>query len=124
DLCTRLVYTPQGGYDTHATQQFSHANLVNEFAGAVTAFFEDLKTAKLADRVTLLAFSEFGRTIKENGSGGTDHGTAGAVFLAGPHVKGGVVGTLPSLTDLDKGEPKMTTDFRRVYATLLADWLA
>jgi uncharacterized protein (DUF1501 family) len=90
----------------------------------VNAFFEDLKAAKLADRVTLLAFSEFGRTIKENGSGGTDHGTAGVVFLAGPHVKGGVVGTLPSLTDLDKGEPKMTTDFRRVYATVLADWLA
>jgi uncharacterized protein (DUF1501 family) len=123
DLGTRVFYTVQGGYDTHATQQFTHSNLLNEFAGAVNAFFEDLKAAKLADRVTLLAFSEFGRTIKENGSAGTDHGTAGVVFLAGPHVKGGVVGTLPSLTDLDKGEPKMTTDFRRIYATLLADWL-
>jgi uncharacterized protein (DUF1501 family) len=124
DLGTRVFYTTQGGYDTHATQQFSHANLLNEFAGAVAAFFADLQNAKLADRVTMLAFSEFGRTIKENGSGGTDHGTAGVVFLAGPHVKGGVAGTLPSLTDLDKGEPKMTTDFRRVYATVLADWLA
>jgi uncharacterized protein (DUF1501 family) len=124
DLGTRVFYTTQGGYDTHATQQFTHANLLNEFAGAVAAFFADLQTAKLADRVTLLAFSEFGRTIKENGSAGTDHGTAGVVFLAGPHVKGGVTGTLPSLTDLDKGEPKMTTDFRRIYATLLADWLA
>jgi uncharacterized protein (DUF1501 family) len=123
DLGTRVFYTTQGGYDTHATQQFSHANLLNEFAGAVNAFFGDLQSARLADRVTLLAFSEFGRTIKENGSGGTDHGTAGVVFLAGPHVKGGVVGTLPSLTDLDAGEPKMTTDFRRVYATLLTDWL-
>jgi uncharacterized protein (DUF1501 family) len=124
DLGTRVFYTTQGSFDTHATQQFTHANLLNEFAGAVAAFFADLQTAKLADRVTLLAFSEFGRTIKENGSGGTDHGTAGVVFVAGPHVKGGVTGTLPSLTDLDKGEPKMTTDFRRVYATLLADWLA
>jgi uncharacterized protein (DUF1501 family) len=123
DLGTRVFYTVQGSYDTHATQQFTHANLLNEFAGAVAAFFADLQAAKLADRVTLLAFSEFGRTIKENGSGGTDHGTAGVVFLAGPHVQGGVLGTLPSLTDLDKGEPKMTTDFRRVYATALVDWL-
>jgi uncharacterized protein (DUF1501 family) len=123
DLGTRVFYTVQGGYDTHATQQFSHSNLLFEFAGAVNAFFADLQTAKLADRVTLLAFSEFGRTIKENGSAGTDHGTAGAVFLCGPKVKSGVIGTLPSLTELEKGEPKMTTDFRRVYATVLSDWL-
>src|SRR5438132_4483358 len=74
-------------------------------------------------RVTLLAFSEFGRTIKENGSAGTDHGTAGAVFLAGPGIQGGVAGAVPSLTDLAGGEPKMTTDFRRVYAAVLEDWL-
>jgi uncharacterized protein (DUF1501 family) len=97
--------------------------LLSEFAGAVNAFFNDLQDAKLADRVTLLAFSEFGRTIKENGSAGTDHGTAGVTFLFGPKVKGGVVGTLPSLTDLDAGEPKMTTDFRRIYSTILGDWL-
>jgi uncharacterized protein (DUF1501 family) len=89
----------------------------------VAAFFDDLKAAQLADRVTLLAFSEFGRTIQENGSAGTDHGTAGAMFLAGPGVRGGVTGTLPSLTDLAGGEPKMTTDFRRVYATVLDHWL-
>jgi uncharacterized protein (DUF1501 family) len=123
DLGTRVFYTTQGTYDTHSAQQFPHSNLLNEFAGAVAAFFADLQTAKLADRVTLLAFSEFGRTIQENGSGGTDHGTAGVVFLAGPHVKGGVAGILPSFTDLDKGEPKMTTDFRRVYATVLGEWL-
>ena len=123
DSAARIYYTTQGGYDTHAAQQFAHSNLLSEFAGAVAAFFADLTTAKLADRVALLAFSEFGRTIKENGSAGTDHGTAGCVFLAGPGVKGGVQGTQPSLTDLDKGEPKMTTDFRAVYATVLADWL-
>jgi uncharacterized protein (DUF1501 family) len=119
----RVYYTTQGGYDTHAAQQFAHFNLLSEFAGAVAAFFADLTTAKLADRVALLAFSEFGRTIKENGSAGTDHGTAGCVFLAGPGVRGGIPSTQPSLTELVVGEPKMTTDFRAVYATVLADWL-
>ena len=71
----------------------------------------------------LLAFSEFGRTIKENGSAGTDHGTTGCVFVAGAGVKGGLIGAMPSLTDLEQGEPKMTTDFRRIYATVLDQWL-
>jgi len=123
DLGTRVLYTQQGSYDTHASQSFTHANLLSNFAGAVQAFFADLQQAKLAERVVLLAFSEFGRTIKENGSGGTDHGTAGCVFLAGPGVKGGLIGTMPSLTDLVQGEPKMTLDFRRIYATLLDGWL-
>jgi uncharacterized protein (DUF1501 family) len=124
DVGSRVFYTQQSGYDTHAQQLFTHANLLGEFAGAVAAFFADLKESKLADRVTLLAFSEFGRTIKENGSAGTDHGTTGVMFVAGPSVKGGVVGTMPSLTDLDGGEPKRTTDFRSVYAAALRDWLA
>jgi uncharacterized protein (DUF1501 family) len=119
----RVYYTAQGGYDTHGQQQFTHYSLLREFAGAVAAFFSDLTTAKVAQRVVLLAFSEFGRTIRENGSAGTDHGTAGAVFLAGPRVKGGIHGTSPSLTDLAGGEPKMTTDFRRIYAATLTDWL-
>jgi uncharacterized protein (DUF1501 family) len=123
NLGARVFYTTQGGYDTHSGQRFAHSGLLSEFAGAVAAFFEDLKSAKLADRVTLLAFSEFGRTIKENGSAGTDHGTAGSVFLAGPAVKSGLVGTMPSLTDLSGGEPKMTTDFRAVYAAISTDWL-
>jgi uncharacterized protein (DUF1501 family) len=97
--------------------------LLGEFAGAVAAFFADLKESKLDDRVTLMAFSEFGRTISENGSAGTDHGTAGAMFVAGPMLKGGVIGTMPSLTDLDGGEPKMTSDFREVYAAVLEEWL-
>jgi uncharacterized protein (DUF1501 family) len=123
ELGSRVFYTVQGGYDTHASQAFRHFSLLSEFAGAVAAFFADLKAAKLSERVTLLAFSEFGRTIKENGSAGTDHGTAGVVFLAGPGVKGGSAGSMPSLTDLVKREPKMTTDFRRVYATVLEGWL-
>jgi uncharacterized protein (DUF1501 family) len=119
DLGTRVFYTVQSGYDTHAAQSFTHANLLGQFAGAVQAFFSDLEKARLAERVTLLAFSEFGRTIKENGSAGTDHGTTGCVFVAGPDVKGGLIGSLPSLTSLEQGEPKMTTDFRSIYATLL-----
>lgn len=123
DLGPRVFYTLQSGYDTHASQTNSHANLLREFAEAVKAFFADLSEAKLAERVVLLAFSEFGRTIAENGSSGTDHGTAGSVFLVGPSVKGGLIGTMPSLTDLDEGEPKMTTDFRNIYAAILDHWL-
>ncbi len=119
----RVYYTQQSGYDTHSQQMFAHASLLSEFAEAVAAFFADLKESKLTDQVTLLSFSEFGRTIKENGSAGTDHGTAGACFVAGPTVKSGPIGTMPSLTDLADGEPKMTTDFRQVYAALLQDWL-
>jgi uncharacterized protein (DUF1501 family) len=122
-LGARVFYTLQAGYDTHANQRFTHSGLLSEFAGAVAAFFDDLKAANLAGRVALVAFSEFGRTIKENGSVGTDHGTAGVVFLAGPGVRGGVTGTMPSLTELETGEPKMTTDFRGVYAAALTDWL-
>ncbi len=123
DLGARVFYTTQTGYDTHAGQRFAHAALLGEFAAAVAAFFADLGSAGLADRVALLAFSEFGRTIKENGSAGTDHGTAGCAFLLGPGVKGGVCGSTPSLTDLERGEPKMTADFRRVYAAVLERWL-
>ena len=123
ELGARVFYTIQSGYDTHAAQTFTHANLLSEFAGAVASFFDDLKGARLADRVTLLAFSEFGRTIRENGSAGTDHGTAGVVFLAGPALRGGLAGAMPSLTDLAGGEPNMTTDFRGVYASVLEDWL-
>ena len=123
DIGARVFYAQQSGYDTHSQQQFAHANLLGEFAGAVAAFFADLTESKLADRVTLLSFSEFGRTIKENGSAGTDHGTAGACFVAGPAVNAGLVGTLPSLTELEKGEPKMTTDFRAVYRAALGDFM-
>jgi uncharacterized protein (DUF1501 family) len=123
DYGARMYYTLQPGYDTHSLQAVPHSGLLFELAGALAAFFDDLRAAKLADRVAVLAFSEFGRTIKENASGGTDHGTAGPVFLAGPGVKGGLSGAQPSLTELDLGEPKMAVDFRRVYAAVLEDWL-
>jgi uncharacterized protein (DUF1501 family) len=120
-----VYYTAQSGYDTHATQAPVHANLLSELGGALRAFLDDLAAAKLAERVVVLAFSEFGRTVRENGSAGTDHGTAGPVFLAGPAVKPGLVGTTPSLLDLDPkhGDPRVGIDFRRAYATVLQDWL-
>ena len=123
DLGARVFYTVQGGYDTHAGQSNTHYSLLFELAGAVKAFLDDLAAAKLADRVVVLGFSEFGRRVAENSSAGTDHGTAGLVFLAGPGVKGGVHGKVPSLTDLVDGDPKITTDFRRVYAAVLDGWM-
>jgi uncharacterized protein (DUF1501 family) len=120
---TRIFYVSQPGYDTHAAQLYPHADLLREFAGGLKAFLNDLKSAKLDDRVVVLAFSEFGRRVEENGSAGTDHGAAGPVFLAGSKVRGGIVGSHPSLTDLDRGDLKMAIDFREVYATLLAQWL-
>jgi uncharacterized protein (DUF1501 family) len=122
---TRIYYTLQSGYDTHSAQLQQHGQLLFELAGALKAFLDDLAAAKLADRVAVLMFSEFGRTVSENASAGTDHGTSGPVFLAGPAVKAGLVGTTPSLLDLDPkhGDLKVGIDFRQVYAAVLEDWL-
>jgi uncharacterized protein (DUF1501 family) len=122
-FAARVFYTSQGGYDTHAAQLFTHANLLRELGSAVRAFLDDLAAARLADRVAVLVFSEFGRQVRENGSAGTDHGTAAPVLLAGAGVKSGLVGTAPNLLDLVGNAPKMTMDFRRVYASILEDWL-
>jgi uncharacterized protein (DUF1501 family) len=123
DLGARVFYTIQSGYDTHAGQSNTHFSLLFELAGAVKAFLDDLSAAKMTERVVVMGFSEFGRRVAENGSAGTDHGTAGLVFLAGPGVRGGLQGQVPSLTDLVDGDPKITTDFRRIYAAVLDDWL-
>jgi uncharacterized protein (DUF1501 family) len=122
---TRIFYALQPGYDTHSAQLVTHSNLLLELSGALKAFLDDLTAAGLADRVVVLLFSEFGRTVAENGSAGTDHGTSGPVFLAGPNVRGGLVGATPSLLDLDPkfGDLRTTIDFRRIYATILDDWL-
>ncbi|HEV3255967.1 MAG TPA: DUF1501 domain-containing protein, partial [Gemmataceae bacterium] len=124
-LDTRVFYTLQPGYDTHSAQLFTHSDLLFQLSGALKAFLDDLAEAKLADRVVVLLFSEFGRTVSENGSGGTDHGTAAPVFLAGPGVQGGLVGATPSLLDLDPkhGDLRRSLDFRQVYATVLEGWL-
>ena len=119
----RVYYVIQPGYDSHAVQLPTHARLLGELAAAVRAFQDDLAAAKLADRVLVMAFSEFGRRPEENGSLGTDHGTAGPMFLAGSSVKAGVAGKTPSLGDLHDGDLKWSTDFRSVYATVLEHWL-
>ena len=119
----RVYYVIQPGYDSHAVQLPTHARLLGEFAGALRAFLDDLDASKLADRVVVMAFSEFGRRPEENGSLGTDHGTAGPLFLAGPSVKAGLHGRTPPLADLEDGDLKWSTDFRSVYATLLDRWL-
>jgi uncharacterized protein (DUF1501 family) len=118
-----VFYASQGGYDTHAGQLPGHERLLGELSGALKAFLDDLAAAGIAERVAVLCFSEFGRRVAENGSAGTDHGTAGPVFLAGPGVKAGPIGKTPSLLDLEDGDLKMGIDFRRIYATVLEDWL-
>jgi uncharacterized protein (DUF1501 family) len=122
---TRVYYARQPGYDTHAAQLGPHAALLRELSGALKAFLDDLAAARLVERVTVLAFSEFGRTVKENGSAGTDHGTAGPVFLAGPRVEPGLIGAVPKLLDPDPrhGDLRVGLDFRRVYAAVLEGWL-
>ncbi|MCH8044875.1 MAG: DUF1501 domain-containing protein [Planctomycetes bacterium] len=123
DLGTRVYYVTLNGFDTHAAQNNAHAALLGELAGALTAFSEDLKSRGHDRRVLTLAFSEFGRRLRENASAGTDHGAAAPLFLIGPRVKPGLIGRHPSLTDLTSGDLKYHTDFRRVYATLLENWL-
>jgi uncharacterized protein (DUF1501 family) len=120
---TRIFYASQSGYDTHSAQLYTHYDLLRELAGALKAFLNDLKAARLDDRVIILAFSEFGRRAAENGSAGTDHGAAAPVLLAGPAMGQRIIGTHPSLIDLDQGDLKMSLDFRCVYATLLEKWL-
>jgi uncharacterized protein (DUF1501 family) len=119
----RVFYASQSGYDTHASQLYTHAGLLNTLSEALKAFLNDLKSDKLDDRVVVLAFSEFGRRVKENDSQGTDHGAAAPVFLAGGKTAGGLVGATPDLSDLDSGDVKMSVDLRSIYAALLDDWL-
>jgi uncharacterized protein (DUF1501 family) len=120
---TQVGYITIGGFDTHANQQGQHQTLLGEYAAAVRAFYDDLVAHGVDDQVIILTTSEFGRRVAENGSGGTDHGSAESWFLTGTPVKGGTYGRYPSLTDLDNGNFKFTTDFRSVYATLLEEWL-
>ncbi len=125
-LSTRIYYVFQGGFDTHYYQRARHDNLMTEFGGAIAAFQKDLTEQGNADRVLTMSFSEFGRRVTENGSQGTDHGTAGPMFLFGPGLKGGVYGDHPSLEDdkMVRGRNlAYTTDFRSVYASLLEKWM-
>jgi uncharacterized protein (DUF1501 family) len=123
-LSTSIYYTQLVGFDTHGGQAGQHQSLLFELGSSVQAFVADMIKSGEGERVMVMVFSEFGRRLAENASAGTDHGTAGPVFLAGPAVKAGLHGPYPNLRDLDEGgDPKFALDFRRVYATLLDPWL-
>ena len=122
---TRVYYVSFQGnsFDTHVHQADLHTRLLMYTADAVRGFMRDLERIGRADDVAMMMFTEFGRRVEENASGGTDHGTATPMFVVGSGVRGGLYGDHPSLTDLDDGNLKMTTDFRRVYATMIEDWM-
>lgn len=123
DLPARVYFVTLDGFDTHSQQLPGHAALLGELSSAVSAFVADLDEKSRGNQVMVTTFSEFGRRLAENGSLGTDHGAASVLFTVTPTGKGGLYGAAPSLTQLDDGDPQFTTDFRRVYATLLERWL-
>lgn len=123
---TRVFYCEIGGFDTHANQTTAHENLLKQVADSIEAFHKDLGAKGYGDKVVTMCFSEFGRRVAQNDSNGTDHGTAGPMFVCGNKVKGGLFGDYPSMEAeaIKDGDLKYTTDFRRVYSTLLDRWLA
>ncbi|MGH3758032.1 DUF1501 domain-containing protein [Actinophytocola sp.] len=120
---TRAYSVSLGGFDTHADERDTQERLLTELDSALTPFAERLARGERGKQAVVLVYSEFGRRVKGNGSDGTDHGTAGPVFVLGERVAGGFYGEQPSLTDLDDDDLKSTTDFRDVYAAMLADVL-
>ncbi|HEY8740040.1 MAG TPA: DUF1501 domain-containing protein [Candidatus Dormibacteraeota bacterium] len=124
NLGMRVGYITLGGFDTHKTQQQAHDRLLALLASGIQAFIADLHAHGKSKDVAVMTWSEFGRRAQENASGGTDHGTAAPLFVAGEGVKGGVYGDPPALGNLDKnGNLPFQTDFRAVYATMLEGWL-
>ncbi|MCE2501679.1 MAG: DUF1501 domain-containing protein [Dehalococcoidia bacterium] len=124
NLGTRVFYTQQGGYDTHASEADVHPRLLGDLSRAVSDFYADLREHDAADNVVMFAFTEFGRRVKDNGSG-TDHGSGGVAFAIGDPVRGGMYGAYPSLAegDLVEGDLAFNTDFRGVYGALVEQWL-
>jgi uncharacterized protein (DUF1501 family) len=120
---TRAYSVSLGGFDTHADERGTQQRLLTELDGALTPFVQRMRKSDRGRQVVVLVYSEFGRRVHANGSDGTDHGTAGPLFVVGDKVRGGFFGEQPSLTDLDDGDLKATTDFRDVYGTVLRDVL-
>ncbi|MCX6020532.1 MAG: DUF1501 domain-containing protein [Chloroflexi bacterium] len=118
----RVGYIPIGGFDTHANQAYEHPRLLAGLAAGLAAFSADLKAHGKDQNVVVMTWSEFGRRVTENASGGTDHGTAGPMFVLGGKVKGGLYGDTPNLARLDSGNLEYSTDFRSVYATMIENW--
>ncbi|WP_082703134.1 DUF1501 domain-containing protein [Mycobacterium sp. IS-1496] len=122
-LPTRVYSVSIGGFDTHADEREDHRRLIGIVDRAITRFIKKMEGDRYGKNVVLMAYSEFGRRVQANASDGTDHGTAGPVFVAGRAVRGGYFGDEPSLTDLDDGNLKVTTDFRDIYSELLSETL-
>ena len=124
DIGTRIFYTVQGSYDTHAGEVPVHAKLIGELSNAVGDFWDDVEEHGYENDTAIVIFSEFGRRIKDNGSG-TDHGSGGVAFVIGGGVKGGLYGDFPSLAPEDQleGDMHFNNDFRGAYTTLLEDWM-
>ncbi|HCG91446.1 MAG TPA: hypothetical protein DEZ08_06375 [Dehalococcoidia bacterium] len=124
DLGTRIFYTEQIGYDTHAGQAGNHEKLWTDLSRGVKDFYTDLQEHNVSDQVVMLLFTEFGRRVQDNGTG-TDHGSGGIAFAIGDSVKGGMYGEYPSLKeeDLLEGDLQFNHDFRGVYTTVVENWL-
>jgi uncharacterized protein (DUF1501 family) len=124
DTATQVYYVSLGGFDTHAFQKNKQHNLLKQYADAVKAFTDDLKQNNLFDDVLIMTFSEFGRRVKQNASGGTDHGTANNVFMIGGQLnKAGCYNSGPNLEKMDAKDLIYEIDFRRIYADVLNNWL-
>lgn len=124
DINTRVYYVSLGSFDTHVNQQFQQARLFTELNDAMEAFVKDLKKNNRFQDVAIMTFSEFGRRVAQNASGGTDHGAANNMFLISGGLKEkGLLNELPNLTDLAEGDIKHQVDFKEVYATILHNWL-
>ena len=123
DLGTRVFYTQHGSFDTHSGELLTHAKLWDDVSGAVGDFYDDLKEQGRDDEVAILIFSEFGRRIKDNGSG-SDHGSGGVAFVIGSDVKGGMYGQYPSIKEADQleGDLHFNNDFRSTYSTIVESW--
>lgn len=119
----KVCHVVLGGFDTHQDEDVRQTALLTDVDRALSAFMQDLDAHGVSDRVVVMTWSEFGRRVRENGSKGTDHGSAAPVFVVGRPVRGGLYGAAPSLTDLDDGNLKHTTDFRSVYQAVIRDWL-
>lgn len=123
-LGTRIFHVSLGGFDDHAAEVYTHANLMKVLGDSLAAFYQDMQDHGHADQIVIMTYSEFGRRVRENASRGTDHGTAAPMLVLGGKVKGGVYGDDPILSNLDgNGDLKFGIDFRSTYSTLLQGWM-
>jgi uncharacterized protein (DUF1501 family) len=124
DINTRVYYVSLGSFDTHVGQQAKQEKLFSDLNEAIKPFTDDLKSCHRFEDVLMISFSEFGRRVSENGSGGTDHGTANNMFLISGGLKNkGILNEMPDLSSLTDGDLNQQLDFKRVYATVLNKWL-